>query len=413
MPSSDTSNKAAPSSRRRFGGPGWLVAAAFVGPGTVTTATLAGGNYGAALLWALLFSILATMALQEMAARLGLATGAGLGEALRSGVTGPGRWVSVALVIGAIAAGNAAYQTGNLLGGALGIQAAIGGSTQLWVLAVGSAAGLLLWTGSYRLVERGMILLVGVMVVAFLITAIRVLPNVSGLLPGLFRPSLPDGSVWTVVGLIGTTIVPYNLFLHASTVSEGFSRGLEDLGAARRDLVISIAVGGAVSMAILVTAAGTLHGLEREVGSAADMAVALEPILGGWARWVFALGLFAAGMTSAVTAPLAAALATAGALSWEGGLKANRTRAVWAVVLGAGMFFGVMGQSPLQAILFAQAANGILLPIVAIFLLVMVNDARRMNGATNGPLSNVAGAAAVLVAAGLGLRALASVTGLI
>lgn len=413
MNSPETPNKASTPGRRRFGGPGWLVAAAFVGPGTVTTATLAGGNYGAALLWALLFSVLATMALQEMAARLGLATGAGLGEALRSGASGPARWASVVLVVGAIALGNAAYQTGNLLGGALGLEAAVGGPVQLWVGAVGLAAAALLWSGSYRAVERGMIALVGIMVVAFLVTAIRVLPEVSGVLPGLFRPSLPDGSVWTVVGLIGTTIVPYNLFLHASTVNERFRGGIDDLPAARRDLVISIAVGGAVSMAILVTAAGTLYGLEREVGSAADMAVALEPILGGWARWVFALGLFAAGMTSAVTAPLAAALATSGALGWQGGLKAPGTRAVWMTVLGAGILFGLTGVRPLAAILFAQAANGILLPIVAIFLLVVANDARRMKGATNGVVSNVAGVIAVLVAAGLGLRALASVVGLI
>ncbi|MDT8369833.1 MAG: Nramp family divalent metal transporter, partial [Longimicrobiales bacterium] len=316
---------------RRFSGPGWLVAAAFVGPGTVTTATLAGARFGTALIWALVFSIAMTMVLQEMAARLGLVTGAGLGEALRTGSAGPLKFLAPVLVVGAIALGNAAYQTGNLLGGALGLEAALGGPVRLWVVGIGVAAAALLWRGSFRLLERGMTILVGVMGIAFVITAVRVLPRVEGL-GTLLPPAIPEGGVLTVVGLIGTTVVPYNLFLHAGTVRERFG-GREGLREARVDLVRSIAAGGVVSVAILVTAAGTLFGSGIEVTSAAEMAGALEPVLGGWARFVFAIGLFAAGMTSAVTAPLAAALATAGALGWRGGLDDPRLRAVWGGVL--------------------------------------------------------------------------------
>lgn len=396
---------------RGGGGPGWLVAAAFIGPGTVTTATVAGAGYGTALLWALLFGVLATMVLQEMAARLGLVTGQGLGEAIRRRFRHPfARGLSIVLVLGAIAVGNAAYETGNLLGGALGLSGAVGGDVRLWALLIGTLAAVLLWQGSYRLVERAMATMVGVMSAAFLGTAIRVRPDVGALLEGLAVPALPDGSLLVAVGLIGTTVVPYNLFLHASAVRERWA-GEEELGAARRNLVLSIGVGGLVSMAVLVTSAGTIFtgsgGASPE--SAADMALQLEPLLGRWARLFFATGLFAAGMTSAITAPLAAAWATAGALGWDADLRAPRIRAVWGAVLGTGVVLALTGLRPVPAILFAQVMNGILLPAVALFLVLAVNDRRWMADRVNGPVANVLGAVVVLVALGLGARALVRV----
>ncbi|MGH7556741.1 MAG: Nramp family divalent metal transporter [Gemmatimonadota bacterium] len=391
-------------------GPGWLVTAAFVGPGTVTTATVAGARFGTLLLWALLFSTVATIVLQEMSARLGLVTGAGLGEAIRRRYAGAARMAAIALVIGAIAIGNAAYETGNLLGAALGLEELGPGPLRAWALGTAAAAGALLWTGSYRVVERTMIALVVVMGIAFVATAIAVLPETDGLARGLFVPTLPSGSALTVIALVGTTVVPYNLFLHAATVREKWA-GVLDLPAARRDLTLSIAFGGALSMAIVVTAAATLRDADG-VASAADMARQLEPSLGRWATALFAIGLAAAGVTSAITAPLAAAYATAGALGWPRDLRAPRVRAVWALVLLAGAVFAVIGVRPVPAILFAQAANGVLLPAVAIFLLVVVND-RSMGSHANGWVANLLGVAVVAVTLLLGARAVLGVFGIL
>jgi Mn2+/Fe2+ NRAMP family transporter len=388
-----------------------MVAAAFIGPGTVTTATLAGVNYGTALLWALLFATLATMALQEMSARLGLVTRQGLGEAIRRRfVSPPARVASVILIIGAIVIGNAAYQTGNLLGGSLGLQGLLGGDVRLWALLIGVLAGGLLWSGSYAALERVLVALVGVMSITFLATAVKVLPAATGVLKGMFVPALPDGSILVALGLIGTTIPPYNFFLHASAVGEKWD-GPEHLPAARFDLVLSIGLGGVVSMAILVTSAGTMFLTGGTVESAADMAVQLEPLLGSWAKGFFAVGLFAAGMTSAITAPLAAAYATAGALGWERNLRDRRLRAVWGVVLLTGLILAMVGLRPVPAILFAQAMNGILLPAVAAFLLVVVNDKRWMGEHANGRAINVIGVLVVLITLVLGMRALVSVAG--
>lgn len=396
-----------PPVRRRFSfrsvGPGALVAAAFIGPGTVTTATLAGVHYGFALLWALTFSVIATLVLQEMAARLGLVTGAGLGEAVRRRFEGTGaRWLAVGLVIAAIAFGNAAYETGNLLGAGLGAESVFGGGITGWAVLAGAVAAVLLWIGSYRAVERVLVTLVVLMSLTFLATAIVIGPPLLALLRGMFMPRVPSAGMMVAVGLIGTTVVPYNLFLHAAAVREKWS-GPEDLPVARVDLTVAIILGGVVSMAIVATSAAMPHG---DIRNAADMAAQLEPLLGRWAGVFFATGLLAAGLTSAITAPLAAAYATAGALGWPRDLRDRRLRGVWLVVLGAGVLFAATGVKPVPAILFAQVANGILLPAVAAFLLLAVNDRRWMGEKVNGTLANVLGAAVVLVTLGLGLRAL-------
>lgn len=381
-----------------------MVAAAFLGPGTVTTATLAGVGTGTALLWALLFSLLATLVLQEMAARLGLVTGRGLGEAVRARFERPAARVAAAgLVLAAIVAGNAAYETGNLLGGALGMSALGGGAARVWAPILGLVAAALLWRGRYGALQRWLTVLVGTMGLVFFATAIFLLPSIGQILRGLFVPRTPGGSALLALGLVGTTVVPYNLFLHASAVRERWS-GADDLPEARRDAARAIVLGGLVSMAVVVTAAGAGSG---QVHDAADMARQLEPLLGSWARVFFGAGLLAAGLTSAITAPLAAAWAACGVLGWEGGLRSPRFRAVWGLVLGAGVLFSALGVKPVPAILFAQAANGLLLPAVAVFLLVAVNDGRRMGRWRNGPALNLAGAAVVGLAALLGLRALA------
>lgn len=361
--------------RLRSMGPGLLVAAAFIGPGTVTTASVAGAATGFALLWALVFSIFATIVLQEMAARLGIVSRQGLGEALRGAFENPaGRWAMVALVFVAIGFGTAAFQTGNVSGAALGLEAVTGVGERIWAVVVGLAAMALLATGLYRVIERVLMGLVGLMSVVFVATAIAVRPDLGAVFAGLV-PGIPDGALLTTIGLVGTTVVTYNFFLHAASVQDRW--GAEETGTAlseaRFDTVASILLGGLITFAILVTAAAAFFGTGTEIESAGQMAEQLEPVLGAYAKWFFALGIFAAGMTSSVTAPLAAAYAVTGALGWERDLRSNRFRAVWAAVIGIGTLLAALGTSPVRAILLAQAANGILLPVVAAFLLIVMN----------------------------------------
>jgi len=399
---------------KRFGkfGPGMLVAAAFIGPGTVTTASKAGAEYGFALSWAVLFSVVATIVLQEMAARLGLVTRQGLGEAVRSSSRQQVVRVIAGLTVAvAIGFGNAAYQTGNIVGAAMGLTLIVGGSLQLWSLVIGLVAGGLLFSGRYRLMEVALIGLVLVMSSMFLMTAVLARPDMGSLVRGTLIPSLPQDSLLTVIGLIGTTVVPYNLFLHASSVCKKWPDSIPTniaLHESRIDTMSAVTLGGIVTLAIVSTAATTFFG-KGDLGSAAQMAAQLEPLLGGSAAKIFfAAGLLAAGLTSAITAPMAAAFAVCGAMGWKSQLNSWPFRSVWLVVLTVGTGLAASGlKSPQVTILIAQAANGLLLPVITIFLLIAVNRRDLMGEYRNGNLANLAGGLVLLATLLLGGTAIA------
>jgi Mn2+/Fe2+ NRAMP family transporter len=382
-----------------------IVAAAFIGPGTVTTATLAGARHGTTLLWALLFATVATIVLQEMAARLGLATGAGLGHALRA-VRGP-RWLGIGLATlaaTAIVSGVAAYEAGNLTGASLGLESATGLPLRFWIGSGTVVAGVLLWSGRYAWLERVLAGCVAVMGVVFLTTGVMVAPHLGDIVAGAFVPTLPTGAELTALGLVGTTIVPYNLFLHAAVVRERFE-GPDDLAQARWDLVLAIGLGGLVSAAVVVTASAGLGG--GAVASATDMATQLEPLLGSWARVAFAIGLAAAGVSSAITAPLAAAYTVLDAREQGRDLRRPEARIVWAGCVLLGGVIALAAVRPVPLILFAQVVNGLILPLVTVVLLVAMNDRARLGAHVNGWKGNLAGGVVAVLTFVLGFRAVA------
>jgi manganese transport protein len=393
-------------------GPSTLVAAAFIGPGTVTVCSLAGATSGFELLWALLFSTLATLFLQEMSARLGLISRSGLGEALRTSLNAPFLRISAAaLVLSAIVVGNAAYEGGNLSGAALGLGELLPQVSQSWrASAIGLAAFTLLLTGSVKLVERVLIWMVVAMSVLFAATAILLQPPPGPMLKGLFIPSFDNQHLMLVVGLIGTTVVPYNLFLHASTVQHKWKRA-EDLKGLRMENAVSILLGGLISMCIIVSSAVAFEGQPKGLATAADMAVQLEPLLGPWARYAFAGGFFAAGLTSALTAPLAAAYAARGILGWRHSWTEPRFRAVWMGVLACGIGVSASGIRPVEVIRFAQVANGLLLPVIAGFLLTVMNRPELLGRHVNKPWQNAVGIVVVLCTIAIGAKALLTAFG--
>jgi len=401
--------------RFRFG-PGALVTAAFIGPGTITTCSLAGARFGYALLWGLVFSVVATIVLQEMSSRLGIITRQGLGEALRKQFSSPfSKFITAALVISAITIGNAAFETGNLIGASLGLESLFsmaGLRVGSWALIIAAVTFVLLYIGSYKLIEKVMIALVILMSLTFLTTAFVIAPSLGDILKGMFIPRIPAGSLLTLIGLIGTTVVPYNLFLHASAVQQRW-KGPEDIPDARLDTSVSVILGGFISMAVVITSSIAFFGTGGTISNGSDLGIQLEPLLGSWAKYFIGAGLFAAGISSSITAPLAAAYATAGVTGWKKDLKSWRFRAIWMFILFAGTIFSVIGFKPIEAILFAQAANGILLPVIAIYLLWVMNSKKIMGENINKKLSNTLGVIVVLVSLGLGIRSLLNVFGVL
>ncbi len=345
-----------------------IISAAFIGPGTVTTAAKAGAAFGLELLWALTFSILATILLQEAAARLTIASGRSLGELIAEKYGAERiRWIKWVLFL-AVAFGCAAYQAGNLLGAVEGLRLIRPEDKPIMLLAIGLLAALMLWQGQYRTIANLLGLVVAFMGAMFLFVAVNSGVNTSEVVQAMVLPQRNPEAGLLIISLIGTTIVPYNLFL-ASGISQG-----QDIREMRVGLILAVVIGGLISMGILIAGTQVVGTFDFD-----RLAAALSVQLGDWAAYFFACGLFAAGLTSSITAPLAAAV-TARSLfgqneeRWRP--RSRNFRLVWGVVILIGLAFSLTNTQPIPAIIAAQAINGILLPVVAIFLILTVNDRR-------------------------------------
>lgn len=399
-------------------GPGPLVAAAFIGPGTVTVCTLAGVGFGYTLLWAMVLSIVATIVLQEMAARLGIIAQKGLSEVIRTEISNPFlKTLTLILILSAIVIGNAAYEAGNISGGVLGLETIFGDpyqdimgiSVNVMSVLIGGIAFVLLYIGNYKVLEKALIGLVIVMSLAFLITAAISKPDFSAIFMGVFTPTFNEDSLLMVIGLVGTTVVPYNLFLHASLVKEKWQNE-SDLKYARKDTIIAVALGGLVSMCIIICAAAIDT---KDISNAADLAKSLEPLFGSGSKYVLATGLFAAGITSAITAPLAAAFVATGCMGWSTNMKAKRFRMVWLFILLLGVVFSSLGIKSIKIIKFAQVANGIMLPVIAGVLLWIMNKSSILGTFKNTTRQNVFGFIILAITVFLGLKSILKVFNLL
>ncbi len=383
-----------------------VIAAAFIGPGTVTTAARGGSDFGFALAWALLFSTFACVVLQEASGRITVLTGNELGVAIRNRFTGAARtgWVP-ALLAGGVFLGCAAYEAGNLLGGVAGARLLIDASPALLTTVCGILAAALLATGNTRWIARTLGTLVAVMGIAFLVTAVRLAPDLGALMSGLLIPRIPAGSTVLVLGLVGTTVVPYNLFLGSALARD------HRLGEMRWGLALAVGGGGLISLGVLVVGTALGGGLEYE-----RLAAVLAERLGSGGEVSLAVGLFAAGFTSAITAPLAAAITVRTLVGGGGGRHwsedSPRYRAVWLGVLLFGVVFGIAGAQPIPVIILAQAFNGLVLPLIAVFLWLTMND-RELLGShgVNTRVQNLLMGVVVLACVVLGLRGLVAAVG--
>ncbi|WP_234572870.1 NRAMP family divalent metal transporter [Rhodohalobacter sp. 614A] len=353
-----------------------VLSAAFIGPGTVTTAASAGAGFGYSLIWALVFSTFACVVLQEASARLTIVSGKNLGQVLKTffSDSSVGK-VLILLVPFSIIFGCAAYETGNILGGISGILLIFDNAAIWGTLLMGGGAALLLWFGSTEVIAQVMGGIVALMGLCFLSTAFIIGPEWGTVLQRSFVPELPPGSELIVLGLIGTTVVPYNIFL-----GSGLSHN-QTLKEMRVSLTLAIVLGGIISIAVLIVSTNITGAFSFE-----RLAQTLSDELGSWAGVFFAFGLMAAGFSSSLTAPLAASI-TAKSI-WGGGnkkweAKGMYYRLIWIGVICIGTLFGILQVQPIPAIILAQALNGIVLPLIAIFLFLMVNNAKLLGKQIN------------------------------
>jgi len=388
-------------------GPGILVVGSFIGPGTVTSATRAGAQYGYALLWAVMFSVVAVIVMQEMSARLGVVTQRGLAEGLVRELEDKPvlKWIMVTLVASAITLGGIAYMGGDLTGTALGISTITGIPIRVIAPAWGLCVLVLINMGdAIKSLEKLLAVCVTTMAIVFVITMIIVKPNIIALLRGAL-PTIPEGSAMTSVALIGTTVVPYNMFIHATSARKTWGSP-DQLPLARFDVNVSMIIGGIITGAVLITAGTVMHGMP--VNSAVDMAHQLKPLLGDFAVPFLSVGLIAAGVSSAVITPLGVSYVLAGLFGWE---MNNRDKRFLLTNLGVvlfGIIVAVTGFNPLTIIMMAQAANGVFLPIIVVAVVYITSRKRVLGKYVNTPLQIAIGSCVAVISLIIGVQSLLS-----
>ncbi|HEV8469832.1 MAG TPA: Nramp family divalent metal transporter [Candidatus Limnocylindria bacterium] len=385
-------------------GPGIITGFAGNDAGGVTTYTAVGAHYGYALLWLLLLSTAGLVVIQEMCARMGAVTGKGLSDLIRErfGV----RWTIVAMVALLVANGS------NVVAEFAGVAASLellGVERIVSVPAAAIAIWVLVVFFSYRVVERALFVLL-LAFVAYPVSAFIVQPDWDAVLRGVAVPTLSPGQAALIaaLALVGTTITPYmQFYIQASIVDKGIGRDLYRY--ARVDVYLGALLTGLNGFFIVVVAGAVLFPAHVLVNSAADAAQALGPLAGDQAKLLFGMGLFGASLLAATVMPLSTSYAICEAFGWESGISKDFREApvfmgLFTLLLVIGAVVVLSPSVPLiPLILVSQNVNGLLLPIVLVFILLLAGDRALMGDQANGRVSQIVGVGTALMASALSL----------
>lgn len=372
-------------------GPGFITANVDNDPGGILTYSQAGAKFGYLLLWTLIPTTIALIVVQEMVARMGAVTGKGLSDLIREEFGF--RVTFFAMVVLGIA------DFGNIVAEFAGLAAGMGvlGVSRYLAVPVGA---LLIWVlvvrGSYRPVER---ILIGFSLIYFTyaVSAFLAHPHWHEAIAKTVIPSFSGSHDYLimVIGLIGTTITPWmQFYLQASVVEKGI--GKREYALSRWDVIVGCIITDVVAFFIIVACAATLHASGHfDISDAAQAALALKPLAGQYAALLFVVGLVNASLLSAAILPLATAYNVCEGLGFESGIDRKLSEApvfygfyTALIVVGAG--FVLLPHLPLlKVILFSQVANGVLLPVVLTFILLLINREDVMGEYRNSRLANV------------------------
>ncbi|MDY0306166.1 MAG: Nramp family divalent metal transporter [Desulfovibrionaceae bacterium] len=379
-------------------GPGIITANVDNDAGGIATYSLAGAHFGYSLLWLLLPTTAALVVVQEMCARMGAVTGKGLSDLIRESF---GLKVTFYVMI-ALFLTNLGNTVSEFAGIAAGMEL-FGVSRFISVPLAAVAVWLLIVKGTYRLVEK--IFLVACLVyVAYPVAAFLAKPDWLAVGRGLVLPetSVTPESLTMIVGLVGTTIAPWMQFYQqASVVEKGITR--ENYAFCRLDVIVGCVMAVAVAFFIVVACAATIHQQGLNIETAADAALALKPLVGEYASFLFAFGLCNASLFAACVLPLSTSYYICEGMGWELGVDKDFREApqfFWlftlSIVLGAGAI--LMPGAPLIFVMYlSQVVNGMVLPFILVFMLLLVNDRRLMGEAVNGPVFNAVAWTTVVV----------------
>ncbi len=370
-------------------GPGIITANVDNDAGGIATYSIAGAHFGYSLLWSLIPITIALIVVQEMSARMGAITGKGLAELIRENygvkIT---FWLMVFLFItdlGNTAAEFAGWAASNELFGINKYISVPIGASIVWLLVV---------KGSYRIVEK-IFLVICAGYFVYIPAAILAKPDWSLVAVETIKPSFHFNNAYIVmlIGVVGTTIAPWmQFYLQAAVVEKGVRK--EEYWASRIDVIVGCIITDVVALFIIVACAATLFPVGIKIESAKDAAIALGPIAGKYASLLFAVGLANASLFSASILPLATAYYICEGMGWEAGVSKNFKDApqfmwLYTILITIGSLIVLIPNAPLIAIMWiSQVINGIMLPFVLIFMLLLINKKELMEDYTNSKTFN-------------------------
>ena len=369
-------------------GPAAVITSAFIGPGTITTSTIAGANFGYALLWSVVFSGFSLIVIMNMASRLGIGGRKNIIEGATDLLPNSNVWkifiaLFIAVAIGLTALG---FEAGNIIGATTGLSDILGIEVWLAGLVIGILSAAAIWFSTPSIIELIMKAFVALMGIIFLVTAIIVGPDLGALFAG-FIPSVPDGALVTTVALIGTTIIGINLVFHSIAATDKWDKE-SDIEDSKFDTNVNVSLGVVMTLAVIITTSAVLFGTGTEVNSPIVFAQALEPVLGTWARSFAALGLVLAGLSSAIATPYMTGVIFGKVFNWKSDSINPKLVAMVAVVFGT--VLAMQGQRPTQIIVFAQATSGVFLPFISL-LFVLAANSKKLGKFKNTTTQNVLG----------------------
>jgi len=379
-------------------GPGIIAASAGNDAGGIATYSAAGASYGYATLWMILVMTFSLVVVQEMAARMGAVTGKGFAALIRErfGIR------PTLFAMACLLASNAATSVAEFAGIAASLEL-FGVSRYISVPIAAVVVWLLVVRGSYRNVEK-MLLVLSSVFLAYVVAAFMAKPDWGAVIHATLVPTFIPTSAFVliVIATIGTTIAPWmQFFVQSNIVDKGVQ--VKDLLYTRIDVIGGAIAANVIAWFIIVTTGTVLFPRGIAASSAEKAAQALAPVAGQYAGALFAIGLFGASLLAAFVLPLTASYAITEAFGFERGIDKSWSEApvfngIYTFVIFFGALLVLVPDAPLISIMvLSQAVNGVLLPFLLIFMMVIINDRRIMGRHVNGRVYNAIGWTTVVV----------------
>ena len=373
-------------------GPGIITGNVDNDAGGITTYSVIGARFGYSMLWVLLLITFTLAMIQEMCARMGVVTGKGLADLIRERFG-----VRVTMVVMALLLFTNLTNTMGEFAGVAGAASILGWSRFVVIPAVALLVWVLVVKGSYRSVEK-VLLVFCVVYLTYVVSAFMAHPHWGTVVRATVTPTFQMNREFTslFIATIGTTIAPWMQFYQQSSVAEKAIE-VKNYRYEALDTYIGSFLTNFVSFFIVVACASTLYVAGVRVNTAAEAAGALAPLAGGYASLLFAVGLMNASIMAAGILPLSTAYSVAEAFGWESGVgKSFREAPLFyglytaLIFVGAGIVLFVPETRLVSVMLFSQAANGILLPLILVLMLKLVNDRSLMGDYVNSRGKNIA-----------------------